>query len=370
MQLPSADDIDITNLSRVFSKTTNSYKFYWFLAILDSLQATGETRMAMRDLSLRMVATVWYPLAYYRLSFGVQDQFREIAGTVATYLSVDVSPTAPDLLTQLQTQLTAAQQTSIYKRVGDLLRWVPYRFLRPFFDADLQGLPDSQVNRAIADLSSRRRHAPYRFEGSDLVVNDTWGDYWQKHQYILRGFIQWHLLRFLQKNNPNVPAISEKLDRPITRNFKIATPFWTDYLKHNPATSCIYSGQPITAADLSIDHYLPFSFVAHDQLWNLLPTTRAVNSAKNDRLPDTDLYFSAFARLQFDAFHFHTSSDKGSLKRLEDYSTLFRESLDVIRTYPFDTFQERLKQTMMPQLQTARNMGFAYPFHYKPFPLR
>ncbi len=368
MQLPPDNDVDIANLSRVFNDTTNSYKFYWFLAILDSLQATGETRMAMRDLSLRMVATVWYPLAYYRLSFGVQDQFKDIAGTVAAYLSVDVSPTAPNLLTQLHSQLADAELASIYKRVGDLLRWVPYRFLRPFFSTDLTDLPDHQVNKTIVNLSSQHRYALYRFEGKDIVVNDAWINYLQQHQYILRGFIQWHLVRFLQKHNPNVSAISEKLERPMARNFKTVTPYWTEYVKQRPALTCIYSGQPITTADLSIDHYLPFSFVAHDQLWNLLPTTRAVNSAKNDRLPDTDLYFDAFTRLQFDAFHFHV--DKGPAKRLEDYSTLFRESIDIIRTYSFDQFQERLRQTIMPQLQTARNMGFNYPFHYKLPPLR
>jgi hypothetical protein len=37
--------------------------------------------------------------------------------------------------------------------------------------------------------------------------------------------------------------------------------------------------------DISLDHYVPWSFVVHDQLWNLIPTTKSVNSKKSDLLP-------------------------------------------------------------------------------------
>ncbi|MEZ0612217.1 HNH endonuclease domain-containing protein [Fibrella sp. WM1] len=363
MELPITDDVDVPSLSKVFNDTTNSYKFYWFLALLDALQRTGNSRISMQELSVQMVAKVWYPLAYYNLSFGTQDQFKAIAHVISSHITVNTKSGAPDLVSQLRTQLTDNELAAIYERVRQLLRWVPYRFIRPFFDVETRGLPDHQVNKAVVDLANTRAKAPYRFDGEAIVINDSWVRYFGQHQHILRGFINWHLVRFLQKNNPNVAAISEKLERPTDRNFKIANPFWKTYLHHHPDLTCLYSGQSITTANLSLDHFLPFSFVAHDQLWNLIPTTKAVNSAKNDWLPH-ERYFDKYAQLQFDAFQFHAEARPA--KMLDDYSVLFRESIATIQNNPFDWFRERLSQAVLPQLQTAQNMGFSYPFYYKP----
>jgi hypothetical protein len=46
-----------------------------------------------------------------------------------------------------------------------------------------------------------------------------------------------------------------------------------------------------------LDHYLPWSFVAHDQLWNLIPTFPEVNSSKSNYLPD-EKCFDKFVNLQ------------------------------------------------------------------------
>lgn len=364
MELPYSDDISVQSLSKVFNDTTNSYKFYWFLAILDWLRKNGEPRISMQDLSLQMMATVWYPLDYYKLSFGSQDQFREIAKFISSHLDVNKKKSAPDFIQQLRTGLSEAELTTIYQRVRSLLRWVPFRFIRPFFELETKGLPDGHVNNEIVRLAGQNARAPYWFDGDYIVIHDAWVGYLQQYQYILRGFIHWHLVRFLQKNNPNVSALSEKLERPVDRDFKIAKPFWNKYLAQNPDLPCIYSNQLVTKENLSIDHYLPFSFVAHDQLWNLLPTVKTVNSAKNDRLPDTNLYFEKFARLQFDAFQFHAKTDEK--KKLEDYSIVFRESTEIIKQSSFEWFQERLSHIIIPQLQTAQNMGFSYPFIYRP----
>ena len=363
MNLPKTAEVDVSSLSKVFNETTNSYKFYWFLAILDILKKKNNSRISMQDLSLQMVATVWYPLDYYKLSFGIQDQFKDIAKFISNKLIINTKANAPDLLNQLRDQLTESELQEVYQRVKKLLRWVPFRFIRPFFEIETKGLPDHQVNKTIVDLSNQLLKAPYRFDGEYIVINEAWVNYFQQHQYVLRGFTSWHLVRFLQKNNPNVIAISEKLERPVERDFRLAKPFWNKYLIEHPELACIYSNQSITKDNMSLDHYLPFSYVAHDQIWNLIPTTRNVNSAKNNWLPDTDSYFEKYARLQFDAFQFY--ADEGQVKMLEDYSVLFRENTETIHKSPFSWFRERLSQAIYPQLQTAQNMGFSYPFIFK-----
>ena len=41
----------------------------------------------------------------------------------------------------------------------------------------------------------------------------------------------------------------------------------------------------------NVDHFIPWSFVMNDELWNLMPMDSSLNSAKNNRLPDWNDFF-------------------------------------------------------------------------------
>jgi hypothetical protein len=368
MQLPENDGLGISKLSSVFSDTTNSYKFYWFLSILDSLQENNEAIISLNDIALRMVANVWYPLDYFKLSFGKQDGFKTISTFVTNKIEIDNSVNSPSLFKQINAKLSVEDRTLLSLKVRDLLRWVPFRFIRPYFSEETRGLQDHQVNNKVIELANNNfknnpQNVIYRFVGDCIELNTVWIDYFQKHQGILRGFIYWHLIKFLQKNNPNVIGLSEKFNKPTQRDLKQANLFWKEYLKETPKVNCIYSGQAITLQNLSLDHFLPWSFVAHDQLWNIIPTPKNVNSAKSDWLPSIELYINDYVYTQFEIFQFYIK--KENFKIIEDYSILFSQSSEFIKLITFDDFKENLKKHILPQIQTARNMGFSYPFIYR-----
>ena len=121
---------------------------------------------------------------------------------------------------------------------------------------------------------------------------------------------------------------------------------------------CVYSGE-LLAGVPSLDHFLPWSFVAHDLLWNIAPTAAGVNSAKSDRLPDFARYFEPFAAQQYAAVQsVATQAHSGPL--LEDYILLLKTpSVDALRGLPFERFRHVLEETLAPQMQIARSMGFA-----------
>jgi hypothetical protein len=54
---------------------------------------------------------------------------------------------------------------------------------------------------------------------------------------------------------------------------------------------CVWSAQPLGNA-FEIDHVMPFSLWRNNNLWNLLPVTKAVNRQKSDMLPRRDLMLS------------------------------------------------------------------------------
>ena len=61
----------------------------------------------------------------------------------------------------------------------------------------------------------------------------------------------------------------------------------------------IYGNEIVTERDISIDHFVPWSYVAHDEFWNLHPTTKSINSSKSNYLPDWNRYFSKLCRLEY-----------------------------------------------------------------------
>jgi hypothetical protein len=60
-------------------------------------------------------------------------------------------------------------------------------------------------------------------------------------------------------------------------------------LLHAGELTCVWSGRPLRANTLDVDHCFPWSAWPCDHLWNLLPTHKEVNQKqKRDRLPFAD----------------------------------------------------------------------------------
>jgi len=111
---------------------------------------------------------------------------------------------------------------------------------------------------------------------------------------------------------------------------------------------------------ISIDHFLPWSFVLHDQIWNLTPTFQSINSAKNDRLPNLELHFEDFCQLQYTAYSFAQSKGKHK-KLLEDYYQLDARLASLSKhndKIEPEIFNRILKNAIVPLHQIAYNQGF------------
>jgi hypothetical protein len=52
---------------------------------------------------------------------------------------------------------------------------------------------------------------------------------------------------------------------------------------------CVWSMQPVTRRQLAIDHVIPFSLWANNDLWNLQPAHWRINADKSDKLPASRL---------------------------------------------------------------------------------
>lgn len=362
---PPCKDLKIGALSGIFGNVTNSYKFYWLLAILDGIQERRAKTLPIEWLLCRMVGLVWFPVHYFRLHFGKSDKLSEIAIMVMKECSLPMDASVSAVSTACH---ALPENSSARKLLAERRRYVPFRFIRPFFESETRGLADHQVSNRIAELASESFESTspsmYRVNGDNLELAEAWFDYLTEHLEVIRGFCNWNLVLYLQSKNPTVGNISGKLNAPEERDLRAAKIFWGIALKGTGTHKCIFSGRDVPIVGFSLDHFLPWSFVAHDALWNICPTIPDVNSAKGDRLPSLDHYLSAFVDLQFDAVQRVAASGKDE-SVLEDYSLLFgTASKTELVAIPRDRFQMDLENVIRPQIQIATNCGFPPGWKY------
>jgi hypothetical protein len=311
IDLPYSSSVDSRTLARLFHKTTNSYKYLFFLALLNNLEAAGftaNTSISLQDLVIDMLCLAWYPHVYFKLSFGAQDQIcaqldqisigtdEGAAGRAEGGFDVPVdgvlSPRQRDLLRQRISQRISATP---------LTRFVPFRLIRPFFP-EIDKVADHKVNELVVDYSQRlfdERKPLYTFttDRQKLTVHPQWLAYFRDNLPIVRGWVNWQWLQYMQDRNPSVPAVSNKLFAVLSRDSLASqTRYWRSVLQAEPVR-CIYTNEIVDPGKFALDHYLPWSFVCHDQLWNLVPTMTKVNSAKSNMLP-SDRYLERFIAVQ------------------------------------------------------------------------
>lgn len=119
---------------------------------------------------------------------------------------------------------------------------------------------------------------------------------------------------------------------------------------------CIYTNLPLHKGAYDLDHFIPWSFVSHDLIWNLLPADGSINSSKSDKLPDLDKYLKPLALIQQQAVQTCLRHDFHG-KLLEDYLSLgctINEFAEMNKGNLFECF----RRTYAPMHQIALNMGF------------
>lgn len=364
--LPSSEALDISTFSRLLDDTTNSYKFIFFLSLLDTLSCQffkSISPITLKDLAIEMLVNAWYPHSVFRLSFGLQDMITRNLDLLN--LKMDQS-----FLKITEGNKNILRETIKSKNVDyELVKYVPFRLIRPFFK-ELRGLKDQQVNsqvKLVADQLFETRKPLYKFDQNStaIIIHPEWASYIQINYQIIRGWVSWRWLQYMQRNNPNTPALVNKLFPPKEReSLQSQTSYWKTVIENSTNFRCIYSGQKLSLDDLSLDHYLPWTFVAHNQLWNLIPVPKSVNSSKSDRIP-SNTYFVKFIQAQYlglTTFYSHSSAKRWN-NYIESYITDlgFSAKNDLLN---LEQLRKQYELKFQPLMALAISQGFDCDWTY------
>lgn len=361
--IPTSNTVDTRTFSRVLdeNRVVASYKMYWLLGVLEEVSC-GKEEIEFKRIIARMIVNAWYPILKYRLNFGSFDSLKISVNYVAENYKFTPNCESQELLKFLY----MSEDKELQKMMKNLETNVPYRLLSPFFESELRGKKDYEKERIITDLSLKNNKCLYKIvkdKTNKIVINDGWANYLKNNYRIIKSWIYYKLVCFLQKRNQNVPAIAFKLEAPKTRNLIPATKLWKKIIDDKKITD-IYTGMEFSGSNydkygvLSIDHFIPWSFVLHDEMWNLVPTFKNINSKKSDNLLQFDSYIKDFCDVQYKAFSY--MCDKKLKNTLEQYTDVLNleNPIDYYKSNPKDNFEKKMRLCISPLYQIADNQGF------------
>ena len=357
--LPESDGLKIEYFGHLFDNTSECYKMFWFQVIVAKI-LSGETSASYEEIIDEMIADAWYMVAEYHLNLGPRDNLEFAVNRLVEISGFKASEEKAVVLKYIRN----CQDPEVLRYKKILTMNVPYRLQAPFlgFKTDDWKVGDKQL---IERINTYQRLI-YKFDRLDglntrIHFDEKWSEYIVRNQVIITGWLKYNLVEYLQRRNPNVPGVIDKLYPPQERKLLDIQKYWKMIMTVQPVVE-IYGNGELTVDDISIDHFVPWSYVANDEIWNLHPTTKSINSSKSNNLPRWDVYFNKLSGLEYLSYQLmwrhegiHKEFEKIKKKHLNSSMVegrLYAPNLTK------EEFSDRLSEIVLPVYQSAKAAGF------------
>lgn len=349
MNLPVSTCLPINKLASVFGSTSATYKFYWLISLIELVEE-GNIEIPKRKIFSRMISNSWYTINYFHISFGKQDLIQD----TIHLLKEDEKITIDEKLNKIRTILISSQKQSTINSLYHFDKQVPHWFLSPWYPKNIGETDSKREKRIYAESKSFIKNPLYALYDDEIIINPTWINYLKENARVLKDFCYWNLVMFLQMKNPNVPDIANKLIKPAVRNSlkKQRTDFWDLVIGELGSITCIYTEKKLTVGHYAVDHFVPYNFVSHDLIWNLIPAEQSFNSHKGDKLPPIEEFFNSFYNLHKKGIDIVRKINPKN-KFLEEYLAIFP---DLDKSFTNANFKDRIQ----PLITIASNNGFEF----------
>lgn len=365
------NDLNIDSFIHMLDDTTECYKFYWLDALL-KLFSLGKTEIVFDDLINQMIADAWYSVVEYHLHLGPKNASGKIMNSLErAVIKLSQLTNIPNDADR-DTIILAVKENDreLHGEKDQLTKNVPYRMLSPFmYEVKGNDRIWDQKKRLIAYIEqlNKKECIPYQItNGAGLkkrvVINEEWQNFFMDNFVTISGWIEVKKVRYLQGRNPGVPGIIYKLvpENNKQRKLRYVRNLWNTIIETKPVYD-IYSEKLLGLNDFDIDHFVPWSFVANDELWNLLPMDSSLNSSKSNNLPQWK-YFELFAKNQYMMYESAKSSEKimDKFKKCQRDNLVMPWSMEELYIAENDreAFIKVLEEKLHPVYDSARIQGY------------
>lgn len=122
-------------------------------------------------------------------------------------------------------------------------------------------------------------------EKTIILTQSSW-EFLVKHQTSIFKLTNYELAKFLQgKNSMNPKNIALNVIENLTKRESLKK--YQDILLKTSGRKCFYTEKNLAlgARSIAVDHFIPWSFIHSDELWNFVITSQSTNSKKGSKLP-------------------------------------------------------------------------------------
>lgn len=360
-------ELDYRAFGSMLDHPTQCYKFYWLEAIMNLM--LKKYRFSFDEIFDEMIVSAWYTVTQYHLFLGpmIEGERRDAINRAIDVLIENTSLNENSKPDEIRSVLKEQNYLVLeYKR--KLAKNVPYKLLSSFSSELTQDKGDAYRIEYIQILN-QEIHLPYIIEngvgiGKCVVLQEAWIPFLMDNYLIIKNWIQYNKIQFLQMINPGVPGIINKLDdeRNNVRHLERVRDLWNAHIEvSNKEIVDIYTGNKLEST-FDVDHFIPWSYVAHDEMWNLIPSNASANRSKSNHLPEWDLYFHKMANMEYDLYKsvveydsIHKLFEKCYAKNLQSLWAI--EELYVKENTEYE-FKHKLEAHMYPLYEAARMQGY------------
>jgi len=349
------------------------YKFYWLEAIVQ-LISENRTEATYDEIINEMIANAWYSVLEFHIHLSgiwgdgsIKDNLERAVLKLKNLSDLPANASKIEIknaITEYDRELHAEKQA--------LTNNVPYKALSGFANKTGERINLNSNAGSMMEyynnLSNSDILLPYTF-GTDnglkrkLTFSDAWVQMIRDNTVSILGWIQCEKVKWLQNNNPEVPGLIYKLDRLDEKMRKLShvRKLWDGILDIRDIRD-VFTDESIVRSQYDVDHFIPWSFVMNDELWNLMPMDSSLNSAKNNRLPDWDDFFIRFAKNQF--VMYELVHEMEGIRKL--YEACYRDNLHsiwanrelYIKGNSDIEFYNILEKNMRPVYDSAKRQGY------------
>ena len=366
------NQLDIEGFSHMMKDPSYCYKFYWLEAIVQ-LITEGITETTFDTVIDEMICNAWYSVREFHIHLsGMQLDGQVRDGLERAILRLSELSNLPANASKVEIKNAIKKNNAQLKAPKEqLTNMVPYRALAGFFDKAEETADWGSVRRMTAYIERINRDIvllPYTLGDSsklkkEIHFQSDWVEMIQDNAVSILGWIQYEKVKWLQNNNPEVPGLIYKL-APLDekmRKLGHVRKLWDGILDLRSIND-VFTDKRIVHAQYDVDHFIPWSFVMNDELWNLMPMDSSLNSSKSNRLPSWDDFFLRFAKNQY--IMYELIHEKEGIRRL--YDSCYKDNLhsiwanqELYRKGNTDVeFYNILEKNMRPVYDSAKRQGY------------
>lgn len=178
---------------------------------------------------------------------------------------------------------------------------------------DVIGALFEDTNRIVYGFSKKEKKI--------TLTHMSW-EFLLKHQTSIFKLVNYELAKFLQDKNPYTSSgiVLEEIEN-ITKRESLQQ--YQQMILTYSGNRCFYTDNmlPNKIRSIAVDHFVPWSFVHSDELWNFVITSQTINSRKGSKLP-TERYLKKLDLrnqyfIEVGDVHLKTEMEKYEFKRFK-----------------------------------------------------